>query len=350
MNQIIASWWSILFKHLKGFTFPLIHLRRDLSPMNNADQQRLEEYATAENEHWRSVAGYDQALKVFAQIRGLDLERVRAFHADRWHKESVAWFRGEFDKPNKSERGSWTGGFRDEKTHRWRKIQRGQIQRDKSFLNPPIYSVPNPVDTVKAELEASLAHERQLYTEKAIEEQAATLNRRKYLAERLKSTTDTLSYWLSTLVPATYPKPAGILSGAFGRGTTPATAGMIFAQIEYFRQCLSEFEKAEQELAPLQTNTSLSLRQVALLHIYQGKPPIKRDSRADEIAKNHGHTSGGRLYSLYNKLTKVIDRIGVEGDKIKPLIKDIEQVLPYLKGEQLKQAKNELQTLRAKIS
>lgn len=57
----------------------------------------------------------------------------------------------------------------------------------------------------------------------------------------------------------------------------------------------------------------LSLRQVALLHIYQNKPRIKGIDRAREIAVEYGFTSGERLYSLFNKLRTVKDRIYVEG-------------------------------------
>ncbi|GAB3503645.1 hypothetical protein GCM10027341_33090 [Spirosoma knui] len=100
--------------------------------------------------------------------------------------------------------------------------------------------------------------------------------------------------------------------------------------------------------SPIRKAEGLSLRQVALLYIYQNKC-IKRDSRADDIAKRYGYNSGEKLYNHYRSLKDRNDRINVDGRVIKPLINDIEAVLPYLEKEQRKIAENELNTIKCKI-
>jgi len=89
----------------------------------------------------------------------------------------------------------------------------------------------------------------------------------------------------------------------------------------------------------------LSLRQVALLHIYQS---IVIPKAADEIARKHGHTSGAKLYEHYRKLSHRTGRIGVEGQQLAPMLGDIVAVIPHLTGIALQQAESELQTLNAK--
>jgi hypothetical protein len=92
----------------------------------------------------------------------------------------------------------------------------------------------------------------------------------------------------------------------------------------------------------------LTLRQIALLHIYQNKPSIKGIKRAREIAVEYGFTSGERLYTLFNQVRTIKDRINVEGRQVDHLIRAIEAVLPYLSEGQKKQANSELVTLRLK--
>ncbi|GAB2478313.1 hypothetical protein GCM10011375_18810 [Hymenobacter qilianensis] len=97
--------------------------------------------------------------------------------------------------------------------------------------------------------------------------------------------------------------------------------------------------------------TDLTLRQVALIAIYQGKV-IRNDIRAKQLAEENGHrspNSGTKLYQRYIEIAQVGDRINVTGKKIKPLINAIESVIPYLNKQQREQADNELSTIRAKI-
>ena len=54
---------------------------------------------------------------------------------------------------------------------------------------------------------------------------------------------------------------------------------------------------------------SLKLRQIALLHYYEGNPITL--SNGDEIADNFGHSSGRRLYQLYNYYCNTTDRRGI---------------------------------------
>lgn len=93
-------------------------------------------------------------------------------------------------------------------------------------------------------------------------------------------------------------------------------------------------------------SVKLSLRQVALLHIYQG---FAIPTAADSIAHAHGHTSGKRLYELYTRFAHGINnRTGVEGRAIRPMVSDISAVIPLLTGTSRQDAEKELQTLEAK--
>jgi hypothetical protein len=89
----------------------------------------------------------------------------------------------------------------------------------------------------------------------------------------------------------------------------------------------------------------LSLRQVALLHIYQS---LVIPKAADEIARKYGHTSGAKLYEHYRKLSHRTGRTGVEGQQLLPMLGDIAAVIPHLDGVARQNAENELQTLNAK--
>jgi hypothetical protein len=93
-------------------------------------------------------------------------------------------------------------------------------------------------------------------------------------------------------------------------------------------------------------SSGLSLRQVALLHIYQGH--IIADKEANAIAQQYGHQSGPKLYEHFRKLVRPSQRIGVEGKMLAPLIADVTKVIAHLAGTPRQQAERELQTLQAK--
>ena len=92
----------------------------------------------------------------------------------------------------------------------------------------------------------------------------------------------------------------------------------------------------------------LSHRQIALLKIYQGDP-IENVEEATALAKEYGYTSGEALLKKSNLVRAPTDRIGVDGSQIKPMIKNIEAVIPLLHGPGKKQAESELDTIKAKI-
>ena len=97
--------------------------------------------------------------------------------------------------------------------------------------------------------------------------------------------------------------------------------------------------------APTAATVKLSLRQVALLYVYEGKAIPKA---ADEIAQQHGHRSGAKLYEHYRKLIHHTGRTGVEGQQLAPMINDIAAVIIRLAGKARQQAESELQTLKAR--
>jgi hypothetical protein len=90
----------------------------------------------------------------------------------------------------------------------------------------------------------------------------------------------------------------------------------------------------------------LTLRQVALLHIYQGY--IIHPKEANAIAKQYGYKSGPKLYDHFRKLVRPSQRIGVEEKMLAPMISDVTMVIAHLAGTARQQAENELQTLQAK--
>ena len=99
--------------------------------------------------------------------------------------------------------------------------------------------------------------------------------------------------------------------------------------------------------APTAATAKTSLRQVALLYVYEGKVIPKA---ADEIARQYGHKSGAKLYQHYLTVSQRAGRIGedVVGQKLAPMIKDIAAVIGQLTGKSQQQAESELQTLEAR--
>jgi hypothetical protein len=80
----------------------------------------------------------------------------------------------------------------------------------------------------------------------------------------------------------------------------------------------------------------LDMRQIALIHIYSGKPISNENAKS--IASEYGFkskTSGQKLIQYYNKYCKKIDRTGDEGTgrKNKNKYNLIESILPYLESE-----------------
>ncbi|GAB4044910.1 hypothetical protein GCM10028774_65810 [Spirosoma jeollabukense] len=102
------------------------------------------------------------------------------------------------------------------------------------------------------------------------------------------------------------------------------------------------------DTTPLLNNPKLSLRQIALLYIYQDKS-ISRGKIADSIAKEYGKRSGERLYSLYTKFLQTSKRTNIDGRMIKQFIDDIEKVIPHLSDQQRQKAETELKTISAKL-
>lgn len=93
---------------------------------------------------------------------------------------------------------------------------------------------------------------------------------------------------------------------------------------------------------------NLTLRQIALLHIYQDK--LINRSLANQIAQHYGHKSGEKLYKHYIKHTRTSDRTGIEGKQIDPVLKDINAIIHLLNERQKQQAESEIKTIKAKLS
>lgn len=102
-------------------------------------------------------------------------------------------------------------------------------------------------------------------------------------------------------------------------------------------------------LADARTETIKTMRQVALLYIYQNAPILH--AQASAIAEKYGFsspTSGQKLYSTYNKLAhQTAARTGVASKGLRLMINDIIAVLPHLTENGRQQAEKEIQTLKA---
>ncbi|UOG74331.1 hypothetical protein MTX78_19705 [Hymenobacter tibetensis] len=95
-----------------------------------------------------------------------------------------------------------------------------------------------------------------------------------------------------------------------------------------------------------QPKSPLSLRQLALCAIYEGSSlPLQK---ANDVAREWGYESGGRLYQLYRGLLRPSDRLGRESRQLTSLIKDIEAVLSHLTDSARKRAEDELVELNQK--
>jgi hypothetical protein len=158
----------------------------------------------------------------------------------------------------------------------------------------------------------------------------------------------------------------GVLKASFCPSDTTSVHGAKMTairvwKIKNFRTLLTQFDallnKGEEKLSDTASvsdecpdNKRLSLRQVALLHIYQKKPAIKDDTRATDLAERYGHASGQALYKRYRSVINTSDRVGVEDKAVAGMAKDIEAILHLLTGPGLQQAECELNTIRAKIT
>lgn len=89
----------------------------------------------------------------------------------------------------------------------------------------------------------------------------------------------------------------------------------------------------------------LSLSQIALRYVYMGEV-IPRGEKANEIARQYGHTCGEALRKHYNYYNQRKNRTGITRDKVKKVVADIEAVIPYLDGEYGQEAHSDLEKLK----
>lgn len=93
--------------------------------------------------------------------------------------------------------------------------------------------------------------------------------------------------------------------------------------------------------------SKLTLRQIALIHVYEGKM-ITRES-GKRIAENHNHKSGDGLYNYYTEYTSTANRKGNPEThrKLKNKIKLFESILSHLSNENKQRAIDELNILKS---
>ena len=130
----------------------------------------------------------------------------------------------------------------------------------------------------------------------------------------------------------------------------------LLGYVAYFRDCWQRFHEYEQAapaatvLADAGAATLKTMRQVALLHIYQNA--TIPHAQASAIAEKYGFsspTSGQKLYGIYNTLAhQTAARTGVASKGLRLMIADITAVLPHLTESGRQQAESELQTLEVR--
>ncbi len=116
---------------------------------------------------------------------------------------------------------------------------------------------------------------------------------------------------------------------------------------EHQPENISELGGDPQTLNPLK----LSYREIALMYIYLGLN-IETRIIADTIVASYGgekESSGKQLLEDYNKFQLKKNRIDLDGPKARKLIKNIEKVIPLLKGKHLERAEEEMNYLQDKI-
>ncbi len=103
----------------------------------------------------------------------------------------------------------------------------------------------------------------------------------------------------------------------------------------------------QQGLLATPKQQGLTMKQIALIHIYEGNQITRKNG--DEIVKAYGLTSGEKLYSTYLEYVQSTDRTGDPGTprKLKGKIKLIESVVQLLTSEDaVKRATAELEILK----
>ena len=161
------------------------------------------------------------------------------------------------------------------------------------------------------------------------------------VAERLRSDED-----LAILLKPRAPRLSQLSS----------RAGRTLGYVAYFFDCWQRFREYEQAapaamvLADAGAATLKTMRQVALLHIYQNA--TIPHAQASAIAEKYGFsspTSGQKLYGIYNTLAhQTAARTGVASKGLRLMIADITAVLPHLTESGRQQAESELQTLEVR--
>ncbi|WP_233897718.1 hypothetical protein [Tenacibaculum piscium] len=109
-----------------------------------------------------------------------------------------------------------------------------------------------------------------------------------------------------------------------------------------FHECNSEEREEPQKI-------KLSIKQVALKYIYEGKHITRQNSNS--IIKEYGHTSGDKLYNEYTRYSSKTNRTGNENTqkKLENKIKLIESVIPLLSIDNQEKPKKEITDLKAKL-
>ncbi|WP_233897716.1 hypothetical protein [Tenacibaculum piscium] len=113
---------------------------------------------------------------------------------------------------------------------------------------------------------------------------------------------------------------------------------------EYSKKYLNEIQTKKE---PQQIK--LSIKQVALKYIYEGKSITRQNSNS--IIKGYGHTSGDKLYNEYTRYSSKANRTANEEteQRLKNKIKLIESVISLLSIENQDKPKKEITDLKAKL-
>ncbi|MBC6991678.1 hypothetical protein [Hymenobacter sp. BT491] len=315
--------------------------------------------AEKEKEHYRTIADYEtEVMPIWQLLLNLDMDAFAKKFSDRWHKPYKPWIKvATWDKRNRHRyvrclHASKTvrSGYEELKWHRkyWYKALMHIVENDILLVTDKKHFWANQLRSISMHLKHDVGLD-------------AAQRGTNYLSLEGLYSKSGVPEWRKSNVIARIKEFKG---GQFLRNSHERWdhMGQLWAYIDLFRLAWEKFHEFERATtisgAEIVVETAhqnstpaavpLTLRQVALLHIFAKKPAIKRDSRADAIARAEGHTSGPKLYDHYRKLSKKTGITGMEGDELPSMINDIEVVLLRLDAAHQQGAKDALEVLRAK--
>ncbi|TVT39654.1 hypothetical protein FNT36_18610 [Hymenobacter setariae] len=199
------------------------------NPSYQLDEQR--------NEYWRSVAAYENTvLPVFLYLEHINWEAVITWHIERWKREFVSEAR-RFVRENN---GRWAG----------KKFLLPEEPELDNFSRKVALPIPTPADR----LSQSHAFFREVHTGMSLRDLAAAPDKRRHLAERLRSAALMLTNTLASRNAAGWEPDwelQNVLQFQRIHSFKPDEVGALLAKVEHFINCWATFHEVEHDNATM---------------------------------------------------------------------------------------------------